>query len=141
MAMKILVVDDSSIMRKMVGRALQLTGLPIERIGEANDGFGALDELRAKPYDLVMMDLNMPNLDGVETLRRIRADGALAGKPVVVVSTEGSEPRIASIRELGATFVRKPFTPEAFVDAVIAAIGGAHEHHVRAAMAGDGPDF
>ena len=113
MAMKILVVDDSSIMRKMVGRALQLTGLPIERIGEANDGFGALDELRAKPYDLVMMDLNMPNLDGLGLTKAIRANATHRYTPILLLTTESDPARKAEGKAAGATgWLVKPFQPE-----------------------------
>jgi two-component system, chemotaxis family, chemotaxis protein CheY len=139
MAMTILIVDDSDVMRKMVARAVRMTGLPIEQIFEAPDGQAALESLEERGADLVLMDINMPRLDGMEALRRIRQSDRLSHYPVVMVSTEGSEQRMEEIRRLGAAFVRKPFTSEVLVDAVVAAIGGAHER--RASDACSGPDF
>ena len=141
MALNVLIVDDSDIMRKMVGRAVKLTGLPLGDMREAHDGQVALDVMKERRFDLVLMDINMPRLDGLECLRRMRKDDTLADIPVVMVSTEGSDDRIREIKGLSGSFVRKPFTPEQLVDAVVDAIGGIHAPVQRAAVASDGPDF
>lgn len=137
--MTILVVDDSDIMRKMVTRAVKMSGLPVQEIREAADGQAAIDELEVRTADLVLMDINMPRLDGMEALRRMRQNARTVQQPIVMVSTEGSKQRIEEIKRLGAAFVRKPFSLETLVDAVVAAIGGANEY--RNLEASSGPDF
>ena len=124
MALNVLVVDDSATMRRMVKRALGLSGLHIGTILEAENGQEALDCLRAQPVDLALLDLNMPVMGGMEALESIRSAEATVELPVVVVSTEGSTPRIERVRELAAGFVRKPFTPENLLDAIVVALGG-----------------
>ncbi len=128
MALNVLVVDDSATMRRMVKRALGLSGLHIDKILEAENGQTALDCLRAHPVDLALLDLNMPVMGGMEALENIRRADATAELPVVVVSTEGSTPRIDRVRELAAGFVRKPFTPESLLDAIVVALGGRGRH-------------
>lgn len=113
--LEVLVVDDNRIMRDMVARAVAMSGLPIARVRQAGDGRAALAELRAARAGLVLLDLNMPVMDGEAFLREVRADAALAGVLVVVVSTEGSGARVERLRALRAGFVHKPFTPEALV--------------------------
>ena len=112
MSLNILVVDDSAVMRAMIARVLRVSGLPVAGVREAGDGAAALAALAAEPADLVLLDVNMPVMDGEETLRRLRADPATARLPVLVVSTEGSEARRAVLAGLGAHFIRKPFRPE-----------------------------
>jgi CheY-like chemotaxis protein len=118
MQFEVLVVDDNRIMRDMVARAVGLSGLPLAAIRQAGDGKAALASLRAQPAHLVLLDLNMPVMDGEAFLRELRADAALGGTLVVVVSTESSGARIERLRTLGAGFVHKPFTPEALVGEV-----------------------
>lgn len=124
MALNVLVVDDSATMRRIVKRALGLSGLPIATIYEAENGQEALDKVASDPIDLALLDLNMPVMGGMEALERIREGKSCADLPIVVVSTEGSAPRIDRVKALAAGFVRKPFTPESLLDAVIVALGG-----------------
>lgn len=121
----VLVVDDNRIMRDMVARAVAMSGLPIARVRQAGDGSAALAELRAARAGLVLLDLNMPVMDGEAFLRAARADPAIADVLVVVVSTESSGARVERLRALGAGFVHKPFTPEALVAEVGRLVGGA----------------
>jgi two-component system chemotaxis response regulator CheY len=124
MALRVLVVDDSAVMRSMVVKVLHMTGLPIVEIREAENGKAGLDALEQGGIDLALVDINMPVMDGLTMLDNVRANPKLASLPVVVVSTEGSDKRIKELKEKGAAFIRKPFAPEALVDAVINAIGG-----------------
>ncbi len=124
MALRVLVVDDSAVMRSMVVKVLHMTGLPIVEIREAENGQAGLDALELGGIDLALVDINMPVMDGLTMLDNVRANPKLASLPVVVVSTEGSDKRIKELKEKGASFIRKPFAPEALVDAVISAIGG-----------------
>jgi two-component system, chemotaxis family, chemotaxis protein CheY len=141
MALNILVVDDSAMMRKMVIRTLKLGGLPVATLHEAGDGAEALSILGSTPIDLLMMDINMPIMTGLEALSKARASPKLAQLPIIMVSTEGSDIRVEEIRRMGASFLRKPFTPESLVDAVLTAIGGNDANVQGAASACDGPDF
>jgi two-component system chemotaxis response regulator CheY len=112
MALNVLVVDDSAVMRKMIIRTLQLTGVPLGEVHEAGDGAEGLAQLDRHWIDLALVDLNMPVMNGEEMIERLRANPELASVPVVVVSTDGSETRLARIRPNVNGFVRKPFTPE-----------------------------
>ncbi len=118
MAFSVLVVDDNRLMRNMVARAVGLSGLAISTVLEAGDGAQALAALRSQWIDLVLLDINMPVMDGEEFLRHLRADTALSATLVVVVSTESSQPRIARLKAMRAGFIHKPFRPEALVAAV-----------------------
>jgi two-component system, chemotaxis family, chemotaxis protein CheY len=125
-SLRILVVDDSTIMRKMVIRVLGMSGLPVEAVHEARHGREALELLGCEPaINLGLFDVNMPVLNGEELLVNVRSNPKLSGLPVVMVSTEGSLKRIERLKELGAAFIRKPFGPEALLDAIIDATGAA----------------
>jgi two-component system, chemotaxis family, chemotaxis protein CheY len=121
--LEVLVVDDNRIMRDMVARSVQMSGLPIAHVRQAADGKAALEALRSAWTDLVLLDLNMPVMDGETFLRELRQDTAIRDTLVVVVSTEGSGARIDRLRALGAGFVHKPFTPEALIGEVQRLIG------------------
>ena len=118
MAFSILVVDDNRMMRGMVARAVGMSGLNIAGIVEAGDGAQALAAMRSQWIDLVLLDINMPVMDGEEFLTQVRADLALRATMVIVVSTESSQPRIARFKAQGAGFIHKPFRPEQLVAAV-----------------------
>jgi two-component system, chemotaxis family, chemotaxis protein CheY len=125
MSLNVIVVDDSAMMRMVIGRALRMTGLPIDRIDEACDGAQALEAMRARVFDLAMVDINMPKMDGMALLDAVKRDARLVDLAIVVVSTEASETRISALHARGVGFVRKPFDPEKLLDAVVRAIGGA----------------
>ena len=125
MAFSVMVVDDNRMMRGMVSRAVGLCGLPIGRLVEAGDGAQALDIMRSEWIDLVLLDINMPVMDGEEFLGRVRSDPALRATMIVVVSTESSQPRIARFRAQGAAFIHKPFRPEQLVAVVNGLMAGA----------------
>ncbi|HYX06441.1 MAG TPA: response regulator [Bacteroidales bacterium] len=112
MALKILVVDDSAVMRKMIIRTINLCGLDIADIYEADDGRAGLDILKKKKVDLLFVDVNMPVMDGLQMLSEIRKRGITKHLPVLIVSTESNENRIREIERQNAGFVHKPFTPE-----------------------------
>jgi two-component system chemotaxis response regulator CheY len=124
MPLDVLIVDDNRIMRDMVARAVAMSGLDIGQVRQAADGAAALASLRAVWTDLVLLDLNMPVMDGETFLRELRADTALRDTLVVVVSTESSGARVERLRGLGAGFVHKPFTPEALVGEVNRLLAG-----------------
>lgn len=123
--MNVLLVDDSAVMRAVVHRTLQMSGVPFGEIFHAASGVEGLDLLRNYPVDLLMLDISMPLMRGDEMLEQLRADPAFDGLRVIVVSSERSDERIARMEELGAVFVRKPFAPEQ-IRSVILDIMAAH---------------
>lgn len=112
MALNILIVDDSSVMRVMIIRALGLTGLPVKEVHQASNGEEALEVLARQWIDMALVDINMPIMDGIELISRIREMPEFTDLPVIVVSTESSSTRIARLEKEGARFVHKPFSPE-----------------------------
>lgn len=107
----ILVVDDSAMMRKIVLRTLKMAEVEFDQVLEAGDGLEALALLRANSVNLIMCDINMPNMTGLELLIRIKQENLAAGVPVVMVTTEGSEPQVREAILAGAKgYIRKPFT-------------------------------
>ena len=113
MESEILVVDDSAAIRKILQRVLRQTGMSIGTIYEAGDGQEALETLRKQKIDLVLSDINMPKMDGLQLLASVRASVAWRDIPVVMITTEGGETRVAEAVKLGASgYVRKPFTAD-----------------------------
>lgn len=113
MAYNILIVDDSTTTRAMIKRTIQLAQLPVADVFEAGDGKAALDLLECVKVDLILADLNMPNMGGVEMTHRLRENPGTHDLPVIVVS---AEPNIEHLEQLASDgiqgYVRKPFTPE-----------------------------
>jgi two-component system chemotaxis response regulator CheY len=89
----VLIVDDSAAIRKILQRVLRQTEIPIGTVYEAGDGVEALETLRKQTIGLVLSDINMPNMDGLEFLTKMRAEQIWHGIPVLMVSTEGTRPR------------------------------------------------
>ena len=109
--MKILVVDDFSTMRRIVRNLLVELGFSNPLIQEADDGENALVLLRSQPFDLVVTDWNMPNMTGIDLLRAIRAEAALKGLPVLMVTAENNRDQIIAAAQAGVNgYIVKPFT-------------------------------
>jgi two-component system chemotaxis response regulator CheY len=133
MALNILVVDDSSVMRAMIIKTLRLSQLPLGEVFEAPNGQEALKVLDSKWIDLALVDINMPVMDGEEMIDRLRQNPETADLPVIIISTEGSETRKEVLMQRGTEFVHKPFTPEKLRDTILKTLGGLDEQ-----KAGDG---
>ena len=119
MSYNILIVDDSRTIRSVVRRTIELASIPVGEVFEAENGQEALDILNEEWVDLVLADINMPVMTGVEMVDRMQEDEVLKSVPVVIVSTEGSVTRIEELRGKGVKgYVRKPFTPEQLKDIV-----------------------
>lgn len=113
MTSDVLVVDDSAAIRKILQRVLRQTGMAIDNIYEAGDGQEALAALRSQPVNLVLTDINMPKMDGLQLLAAIKAEPDWRTLPVVMITTEGGEAKVAEALRLGAAgYVRKPFTAD-----------------------------
>jgi two-component system chemotaxis response regulator CheY len=111
--MDLMIVDDSVAVRKVLQRLLRQTELPLGTIVEAGDGQEALAALERQPVGIVLTDINMPNMNGLELLRRLKADTNLRKIPVIIVSTESGMASVLEAAKLGAAgFIRKPFTIE-----------------------------
>ena len=121
-----LIVDDSSVMRKIVERALRQAGLDAMVVFEAGSGADGLEVLRSKQVDLILSDINMPSMDGLEFVRQIRAQNLAPGVPVVMITTESSEEHVKQAIEAGARgYIRKPFTAEQVKERVLPLLSAA----------------
>jgi len=113
MAKNVLLVDDSSTMRKIISRSLRQAGLDFGEIYEAGDGLEALALLESEEVDIVLSDINMPNMNGIEFLREKGKRPAIKDIPVFMISTETGDDIIGEAKSLGAIgALKKPFTPE-----------------------------
>ena len=109
----VLIVDDSAAIRKILQRVLRQAEIPIGTVYEAGDGVEALETLKKQTVGLILSDINMPNMDGLEFLTKVRAEQAWQSLPIVMVSTEGTHAKVLEAVERGASgYVRKPFTAE-----------------------------
>ena len=141
MSFNILIVDDSAVMRAMIARTLRLSGVPVGELHEAGNGAEALERIADHWIDLVLLDINMPVMNGEEMLRRLRADPETAHLPVIVVSTESSETRVQALEELGVAFVHKPFAPEDLRATILRVTGVTPDDEYYAVPTADGVDF
>jgi two-component system chemotaxis response regulator CheY len=108
-----LIIDDSSVMRKIVERSLRQAGIELDQVVEAGNGVEALVALRDHAVDLILCDINMPVMDGLEFVRQMKTVDKGKGVPVVMITTEGGESRVVEALSNGARgYIRKPFTPE-----------------------------
>jgi two-component system, chemotaxis family, chemotaxis protein CheY len=114
MPLDVLIVDDSAAIRKILHRVLVQAQLPLGKVHEANDGREALQKLLSEPsVGLILSDINMPNMDGIELLTALKALDAFKSVPILMITTEGSQEKVMQALQLGASgYVRKPFTPE-----------------------------
>jgi len=111
MEQDVLIVDDSAAIRKILQRVLRQTGMAIRTIFEGGDGQEALDVLKSQKIDLVLTDINMPKMDGLQLLAAMKASADWQNIPVVMITTEGGEAKVGEAVRLGAAgYVRKPFT-------------------------------
>jgi two-component system, chemotaxis family, chemotaxis protein CheY len=109
----VLLADDSAMMRKVIVRTLKMAGLEFDQVFEAGDGVEALACLREKEVELIMCDINMPVMSGLELLQRIKDENLAVGVPIVMVTTEGSEPQVRQAILAGAKgYIRKPFSAD-----------------------------
>jgi two-component system chemotaxis response regulator CheY len=115
--MRILIVDDSSMMRAMIKRVVKLTKVPVDEILEASDGAQALTLLETNDVQLLLTDINMPVMNGADLLRRVAGDARWRHLTRVIISTDGSEARREQAAELSVRcYLHKPFSPEVLRD-------------------------
>lgn len=128
MAYNILIVDDSVLTRTAIKRILGMIDIPVGRILEAADGLAALNLLDTEPVDLVLADLNMPQMSGIEMIHQMRQQKNRARVPVVMVTTESSSTRIKELLSEGVRdYLHKPFTPEEFRSVISRYLGAPND--------------
>src|SRR5271167_1680401 len=124
--LKVLIVDDSSVMRKIVERSLRQAGLEPLVVVEASNGVDGLEVLKGQQVHLILSDINMPSMDGLEFLRQIRAQNLAPDVPVVMITTESSEEHVRQAILSGAQgYIRKPFTAEQVKERVLPLVRAA----------------
>lgn len=123
--LRALIVDDSSVMRKIIERSLRAAGLSFSDVFEASSSVEALEVLRGESVDPIFSDIQMPQMDGLEFLRQMKAANLAPGVPVVIIATESSGDHVMRAVEAGAQgFIRKPFTPDQVKDRVMPLLEG-----------------
>jgi two-component system chemotaxis response regulator CheY len=113
MPIRVLIIDDSSVMRKIVERSLRQAGIDLTQVLEAGNGAEALSVLKENPVDLILCDINMPIMTGLEFIKQLPGVANAKDVPVIMITTEGSESHVVQALSCGARgYIRKPFTPE-----------------------------
>jgi two-component system chemotaxis response regulator CheY len=124
-SIRALIIDDSSVMRKIVERSLRQAGIELSQVIEAGNGAEALAVLKESQVDLILCDINMPVMDGLEFIKQLPGVENARNVPVVMITTEGSEAHVVQALSCGARgYIRKPFTPEQVRDQVTPVLGG-----------------
>ena len=123
--MNVLIVDDSAAIRKILQRVLGQANVPISQVFEAGDGQQALGVLKENKIGLILSDIKMPNMDGLQFLSQVRLVEEWKTIPFVMITTEGSHARVMEAVQLGASgYVRKPFTPDQIKEKLAGLIEG-----------------
>ena len=128
MAYNVLIVDDSQTMRRVIRKTVAMSGFEMGDCWEAGDGLEALEVMKTHWVDLILTDLNMDRMNGLEMVKKLREDEAHRDIPVVFITTEGSEERLKEAYALGIKgYLQKPFHPEAIRDLLTNIMGGQRE--------------
>ncbi len=123
---RVLIVDDSVVMRKIVARSLRQAGIELLEVLEAGNGVEGLAAIQGCAVDLILSDINMPAMDGLEFLKGLRSLENAKHTPIVMITTEGSESRVVEALSAGARgYIRKPFTPDQVKERVTPLLEGA----------------
>jgi two-component system chemotaxis response regulator CheY len=123
---EILVVDDSKVMRDMIVACLR--AIPDTTFVHASSGLEAIERLSLTAFDMMVLDLNMPDIGGVEVLEFVRGQDTLRALPVLIVTTRGDDQSRERVLQAGATsFLAKPFTPDSIIAEVRAILAGRAE--------------
>ena len=121
---RVLIVDDSSVMRKILERSLREAGLELSTVHQAGNGAEALAVLADNQVDLILCDINMPVMDGLEFVKQLPGVENAKGAPVIMITTEGSESHVVLALSAGAKgYIRKPFTLEQVREHVLPLLG------------------
>ena len=128
MAFNVLVVDDSMSMRAIIKKVIAMSGFDVGEIAEAGNGLEALAKLEDFWADVVLTDIHMPEMDGVEFLKKIKDDPLTAAMPVVMITTESRDDVVSGALALGAAgYIKKPFRPEDIKALLVEILGGGED--------------
>ncbi len=143
MSFNILVVDDSRAMRAVIKKIVTMSGFKMDKCLEAGNGREALETLADQWVDVIISDINMPEMNGLELLKCLKADDCYREIPVIMISTDGSTERMRESLVSGARgFIKKPFFPEDLRNTLYEVIGvGADGRYPEDTPAADGFDF
>jgi two-component system chemotaxis response regulator CheY len=131
MAFNILVADDSETMRTVIKKTVEMSGVPIGEFHEAADGKEALAILESNWIDVILSDINMPEMGGMELLQAVSASEDLNRIPLIFITTESSDARMDEAKKLGvAGYVKKPFQPEVIKSILYDVLEKAYEHRM-----------
>jgi two-component system, chemotaxis family, chemotaxis protein CheY len=123
-SLRALIVDDSSVMRKIIERSLRQAGLGFTAVLEAGNGAEALTLLAGNRVELILCDINMPVMNGIEFVKQLSTVENARGVPIVMITTEGSESQVVQALSAGARgYIRKPFTAEQLKEQVLPLLG------------------
>lgn len=124
MAFNILIVDDSPVMRKVIAKTVTLSGVDIGDILEAGNGYEGLEQAKNNWIDLILSDINMPEMNGLEFIKELKNDEVMKSIPVIVISTEGRDTVVQQALTLGAVdYITKPFQPEEIGQDILKILG------------------
>ncbi len=124
MSYSLMVVDDSPIIRGALKRTIDMTGIPVDKLVQAENGEDALDKLKKTWVDIIFCDIHMPKMSGIELYDNLRGSSEFKRIPFVIISTEGSETRIQDLKEKGISgYIRKPFKPEEIKEKMVEIFG------------------
>lgn len=113
MSFNVLIVDDSNAMRAVIRKIISMSGFKMDKCLNAGNGKEALETLADEWVDVIISDINMPEMNGLELLARLKQDDLYKEIPVIMISTEGSDERMREAFARGAQgFIKKPFLPE-----------------------------
>jgi two-component system chemotaxis response regulator CheY len=119
MSKSLLIVDDSATMRKIIMRTIRMSGLSFDKTEEAGNGVEALEKLQQEAVDVMLCDINMPEMNGIELVGKVRELGNCDETKIIMVSTESSDDLISDLMNKGASgYITKPFTPEKFFEKI-----------------------
>ncbi|MDA8164114.1 MAG: response regulator [Desulfobacteraceae bacterium] len=137
MAFNILIADDSETMRAAIKKVVTMSGVPVGEFYEAGNGKEALAVLENAWVDVILSDINMPEMNGIELLGEIKKNRVHANLPVIFITTESSEARVEEAKKIGAAgYIKKPFLPETIKKILCEVLEKAYEQRLSEEMGG-----
>lgn len=128
MSLNILIADDSATSRSYVQKNLELADIHPVKFFQVKNGKEAFELMKIQKIELLFLDINMPEMTGIELVEQLKKAGILEKTKIIIISSEGSQKKIDQLKSLGVfEFIRKPFTPELFSDLVGRLFGGSSQ--------------